>query len=84
MWGKSSIWALLCGNGELKLASRLAEEQLSLDHLKEANRAERGLSMEVQKPRRCWGIGSSHSYGQRTGDTLTNDQLNWPMIEVRG
>lgn len=65
VWGKSSIWALLCGNGELKLASRLAEEQLSLDHLKEANRAERGLSMEVQKPRRCWGIMPGGDSGGR-------------------
>ena len=56
VWGKRSIWALLCGNGEMKLGSRLVEEQLSLDHLKEANRAERGLRLGVQKPRRCWGI----------------------------
>jgi len=40
----------------MKLGSRLVEEQLSLDHLKEANRAERGLRLGVQKPRRCWGI----------------------------
>ena len=48
VWGKRSIWALLCGNGEMKLGSRLVEEQLSLDHLKEANRAERGLRLGVQ------------------------------------
>lgn len=68
--GKEVYLGVALCNGEMKLGSRLVEEQLSLDHLKEANRAERGLSLGVQKPRRCWGImpggdGGGGSLGAR-------------------
>lgn len=74
-WERSIFraWALLCGNEELKLASRPVGEQLSLDHLKERSRAEPGSPGDQEMLGHCawrgqWGRGLGAREMEQKGD----------------